>query len=104
VPRRGHAHRRARHSLRPARDVTQEILDREREIYKAQARATGKPEPVIEKIVNGKMEKFYEEHCLYEQHFHHLAVHDFSMTGSGFPVARAPALCKSRARGPGFPA
>ncbi len=50
-------------------DVTQEILDREREIYMAQARATGKPEPVIEKIVNGKMEKFYEENCLYEQHF-----------------------------------
>src|ERR1700676_3822260 len=50
-------------------EVTQEILGREREIYKAQARATGKPEPVIEKIVNGKMEKFYEENCLYEQHF-----------------------------------
>jgi len=50
-------------------EVTQEILDREREIAKAQARATGKPEPVIEKIVNGKMEKFYEENCLYEQHF-----------------------------------
>jgi elongation factor Ts len=50
-------------------EVTQEILDREREIYIAQARATGKPEPVIEKIVNGKMEKFYEENCLYEQHF-----------------------------------
>src|ERR1019366_5263910 len=50
-------------------EVTQEILDREREIYKAQARATGKPEPVIEKIVNGKMEKFYEDNCLYEQHF-----------------------------------
>src|SRR5215467_8709682 len=57
-------------------DVTQEILDREREIYKAQARATGKPEPVIEKIVNGKMEKFYEENCLYEQHF----IKDESMT------------------------
>ena len=50
-------------------EVTQEILDHEREIYNAQARATGKPEPVIEKIVNGKMEKFYEENCLYEQHF-----------------------------------
>ena len=50
-------------------EVTQEILAREREIYKAQARAAGKPEPVIEKIVNGKMEKFYEENCLYEQHF-----------------------------------
>ena len=50
-------------------EVTSEILDREREIYKEQAKATGKPEPVIEKIVNGKMEKFYEENCLYEQHF-----------------------------------
>jgi elongation factor Ts len=50
-------------------EVTQEILDREREIYKAQAHATGKPEPVIEKIVSGKMEKFYEDNCLYEQHF-----------------------------------
>ena len=57
-------------------DVTQEILDREREIYKAQARATGKPEAVAEKIVNGKMEKFYEENCLYEQHF----IKDESMT------------------------
>jgi elongation factor Ts len=50
-------------------EVTPEILDREREIYREQARATGKPEPVVEKIVNGKMEKFYEENCLYEQHF-----------------------------------
>ena len=50
-------------------EVTQETLDREREIYKEQAKQTGKPEPVIEKIVNGKMEKFYEENCLYEQHF-----------------------------------
>jgi elongation factor Ts len=50
-------------------EVTQETLDREREIYKEQAKQTGKPEAVIEKIVNGKMEKFYEENCLYEQHF-----------------------------------
>lgn len=50
-------------------EVTQEILDRERDIYSEQARASGKPEPVIEKIVAGKMEKFYEENCLYEQHF-----------------------------------
>jgi len=49
--------------------VTPEILEHERDIYREQARATGKPEPVIEKIVNGKMEKFYEESCLYEQHF-----------------------------------
>jgi elongation factor Ts len=50
-------------------EVTPEMLEKEREIYRAQARATGKPEPVIEKIVNGKMEKFYEENCLYEQHY-----------------------------------
>jgi elongation factor Ts len=50
-------------------EVTQEILDREREIFREQAKATGKPDPVIEKIVTGKMEKFYEENCLYEQHF-----------------------------------
>jgi elongation factor Ts len=50
-------------------DVTQDMLDREREIYRAQALATGKPEAVVDKIVNGKMEKFYEENCLYEQHY-----------------------------------
>src|SRR5579872_1494241 len=50
-------------------EVTQDILDRERDVYREQARSTGKPEPVIEKIVSGKMEKFYEENCLYEQHF-----------------------------------
>jgi len=50
-------------------EVTQDVLDREREIYREQAKATGKPEAVIEKIVAGKMEKFYEENCLYEQHF-----------------------------------
>jgi elongation factor Ts len=50
-------------------EVTPEILDHERNIYREQARATGKPDPVIEKIVTGKMEKFYEETCLYEQHF-----------------------------------
>jgi elongation factor Ts len=50
-------------------DVTTEMLEKEREIYREQARATGKPDPVIEKTVAEKMEKFYEENCLYEQHF-----------------------------------
>ncbi len=50
-------------------DVTPDMLEHEKEIYTAQARATGKPEPVIQKIVQGKMEKFYEETCLYEQHY-----------------------------------
>ena len=52
-----------------AEDVTPEDLDREKEIYRAQAAATGKPAPVIEKIVEGKMAKFYEEVCLIEQPF-----------------------------------
>jgi elongation factor Ts len=50
-------------------EVTAEMLEKERDIYKAQALATGKPENVVDKIVNGKMEKFYEENCLYEQHY-----------------------------------
>jgi elongation factor Ts len=50
-------------------EVTPEMLEKEREIYRAQAVATGKPEAVVEKIVTGKMEKFYEENCLYEQHY-----------------------------------
>jgi len=59
-------------------EVTPEILGHEREIYSEQARSTGKPEAVIEKIVNGKMEKFYEDNCLYEQHF----IKDESLTVS----------------------
>ena len=50
-------------------EVTQEVLDREREIFREQARASGKPDAVVEKIISGKMDKFYEENCLYEQHF-----------------------------------
>jgi elongation factor Ts len=50
-------------------DVTAEDLEREKEIYRAQAAQTGKPAPVIEKIVEGKMSKFYEEVCLLEQPF-----------------------------------
>jgi len=50
-------------------EVTPDMLEKERDIYKAQALATGKPEAVVDKIVNGKMEKFYEENCLYEQHY-----------------------------------
>src|SRR2546430_14613789 len=50
-------------------EVTPEMLEKEREIYRAQALATGKPEAVVEKIVSGKMEKFYEENCLLEQHY-----------------------------------
>ena len=50
-------------------DVTAADMEREKEIYRAQAAATGKPPAVIEKIVDGKMAKFYEEVCLIEQPF-----------------------------------
>ena len=50
-------------------EVTPDMLEKEREIYRAQALATGKPEAVVDRIVNGKMEKFYEETCLEEQHY-----------------------------------
>ena len=50
-------------------DVTAEAFEKEKDIYRAQAASTGKPAPVIEKIVEGKMAKFYEEVCLYEQPF-----------------------------------
>jgi elongation factor Ts len=50
-------------------DVTAADMEREKDIYRAQAAATGKPAPVIEKIVEGKMAKFYEEVCLLEQPF-----------------------------------
>lgn len=50
-------------------DVPADIIEKEKEIYVAQAKATGKPEKVIEKIVEGKLEKFYEEVCLLDQPF-----------------------------------
>ncbi len=48
-------------------EVPREVLDKEREIYRAQAKESKKPEKVIEKIVEGKLEKFYSEVCLLEQ-------------------------------------
>jgi elongation factor Ts len=50
-------------------DVTEEVLKQEREVLRAQAATTGKPPAVVDRIVEGKLGKFYEENCLYEQHF-----------------------------------
>ena len=50
-------------------DIDQTILDREKEIYTDQAKDSGKPENIIEKIVEGRIEKFYAESCLLEQSF-----------------------------------
>jgi elongation factor Ts len=50
-------------------EVSAEESEREKSIYRQQALETGKPEKVIEKIVEGKMERFYSEVCLLEQPF-----------------------------------
>jgi elongation factor Ts len=50
-------------------DVTPEAFEREKDIYRAQAIASGKPPNIAEKMVEGKMAKFYEEVCLLEQPF-----------------------------------
>ncbi len=50
-------------------DVAADVLEKEREIARARALAEGKPEKVIDTIVKGRLEKFYEEVCLYDQPF-----------------------------------
>ena len=48
-------------------DISQEVVEKEKEIYRAQALDMGKPENVVDKIVEGKLKKFYEESCLMNQ-------------------------------------
>ena len=50
-------------------DVPAEELTKEKEIYKDQARASGKPEHIIDKIAEGKLESYYQMSCLYDQAF-----------------------------------
>ncbi len=50
-------------------EVTPQDIEREKDIYRAQAAATGKPANIIERMLEGKMSKFYEEVCLLEQPF-----------------------------------
>jgi elongation factor Ts len=50
-------------------EVTAADIEREKDVYRAQAAATGKPPAVIEKILEGKLGKFYEEFCLLDQPF-----------------------------------
>lgn len=50
-------------------DVPEEVLERETSVLKAQAATEGKPESIVEKIVEGRLNKFYEETCLLEQPF-----------------------------------
>lgn len=48
-------------------DTSAELVEKEREIFRKQAEESGKPDHIIEKIVDGRMEKFYKEVCLLEQ-------------------------------------
>ena len=50
-------------------DVSQEVLERERDIQRARALQEGKPEKMVDRIVEGRLGKLYEEICLYEQPF-----------------------------------
>ncbi len=50
-------------------DVPPEIVEKEKEVYKKQALNEGKPEKILDKIAEGKIQKFYEENCLLEQLF-----------------------------------
>ena len=50
-------------------EIGGDLIEKEREIYRSQAIEAGRPEKVIDKIVDGKLEKFYEESCLMEQPF-----------------------------------
>ena len=50
-------------------DIPEQVIQREEEIYRAQAVETGKREKILDKIVQGKMEKFYKESCLLDQQY-----------------------------------
>ncbi len=50
-------------------DVDQSVVEKEREIFRAQMLEEGKPENIIDKIVDGKVEKFYKEVCLMSQQY-----------------------------------
>ena len=48
-------------------DVPEDVINREKDIYSEQAKSTGKPDNVVEKIVDGKLNKYFQESCLMEQ-------------------------------------
>jgi len=50
-------------------NVPEEVIEKEKEIYREQLKDSGKPENVIEKIIEGKLNKFFEEYCLLEQDY-----------------------------------
>jgi elongation factor Ts len=77
-------------------EVTADVLEKEKEIQKARARNEGKPEKMLDKIIEGRMSKFYEEICLYEQPYikdntmtvGQLIASKIAKTGENIAVAR----------------
>lgn len=77
-------------------DIPKEIIEKEREIYRSQAASLGKPEKIVEKIVDGKMEKYYRDVCLIEQKFiknEDISIHDLitdmiARTGENITISR----------------
>lgn len=51
------------------KDIPKSIIEKEKDIFYAQVEKSGKPAPIIEKIVEGKLEKYFQENCLMEQIF-----------------------------------
>ncbi len=68
--------------------VDADVLEREKEIYRSKARETGKPENIIEKIIDGQVNKFYADICLVEQQF----VKDTDKTIQQYAVETGKAL------------
>jgi len=50
-------------------EVSQKVIDREKDIYSEQAKSSGKPDNIIDKMVEGRLNKYYQENCLLEQNF-----------------------------------
>jgi len=50
-------------------DVPEEVIAKEKEIYTEEMKDSGKPEHIVEKIVENKLNKFFEDNCLLEQEF-----------------------------------
>ncbi len=77
-------------------DVPPELVEQLQAAFREQALASGKPENVVERIVEGKLDKFYSETCLYEQHFireeqitvRELIQHSIAKVGENIAVRR----------------
>ena len=76
--------------------VSESVLKREKDIYIEQAKSSGKPDDTIEKMVNGRLNKFYQENCLMEQVFikdpdkrvQDLVTESIAMLGENISISR----------------